>query len=72
MTDKSKPPPLGSISVEGLWEMIRERDGLILMQSQKIEGLENNVSQLQKENLELKRVAQKNQTTIRQERYVTI
>lgn len=52
---KSGAPPLGSISQEKLWEMIKERDGLILMQSQKIETLEQTVKQLQRENAELRK-----------------
>lgn len=52
---KPGAPPLGSISQEKLWEMIKERDGLILMQSQKIETLEQTVKQLQRENAELRK-----------------
>jgi hypothetical protein len=51
---KPGAPPLGSKSVEELWDMIKERDGLILMQSQKIESLEETVRQLQQENAVLK------------------
>lgn len=52
---KSGAPPLGSIGIEELWNMIKERDGLILLQSQKIETLEQTVKQMQYENAELKK-----------------
>ena len=60
---KPGAPPLGSKTVEELWDMIKERDGLILMQSQKIESLEGVVRQLQEENAILK-------TSSSQDRYI--
>lgn len=53
---KSAAPPLGSIGMEDLWSMIKERDRLILNQSQKIETLEGMVKQLHCENAELKKL----------------
>lgn len=50
----SQAPTPGNISVEGLWEMIKERDSLILSQSKRIEELEETVKILRIENFELK------------------
>lgn len=46
-------PPLGSKSKEDLADMIKERDGIILRQSRKIEKLEQLVAKLQKEHTRL-------------------
>lgn len=46
-------PPLGSKSKEDLADMIKERDGIILRQSRKIEKLEQLVAKLQKEHARL-------------------
>ena len=50
----SQPPTPENMSVEGLWEMIKERDSLILSQSRRIEELENAVKILKIENFELR------------------
>ncbi|KAL4226004.1 hypothetical protein ACF0H5_013991 [Mactra antiquata] len=59
---KAGAPPLGSIGIEELWSMIKERDRLILMQSQKIETLEETVKQLRNENAELKKLQNPHRT----------
>ena len=50
----SQPPTPENMSVEGLWEMIKERDSLILSQSTRIEDLEHEVKILKIENFELR------------------
>lgn len=50
----SQPATPENISIEGLWEMIKERDSLILSQSRRIEELEEMVKILRIENFELK------------------
>jgi len=55
----SKPPE--ELSVSNLWDLIKERDGLILMQSQKIETLEQTVRRLQSENAEMRKTLMNNQ-----------
>ena len=50
----SQPPTPENMSVEGLWEMIKERDSLILSQSTRIEELEHTVKILRNENFELR------------------
>lgn len=60
-------PPLGSKSKEDLTEMIKERDGIILTQSRKIEKLEQLLDKFQKENAALRQEneAFRNNTTER-------
>lgn len=48
-------PPLDSKSKKDLTDLIKERDGIILRQSRKIEKLEQLVNKLQEENGRLQR-----------------
>ncbi|KAH3881259.1 hypothetical protein DPMN_005183, partial [Dreissena polymorpha] len=52
--ESSSPTP-GDLRSSDFWNLIKERDGLILLQSQKIETLERTVHKLQQENADLRR-----------------